>query len=240
MSLAKKNVSEFNADVQENGGYLYTTNAGLSSVLANKRITDAVNARIPACNTLVDIGCGDGTYTNDIKAAFPHLQIEGFDPAREAIVSAQKKYPEIAFKEINILDKNLTQLTQPFDVGVVRCILHHLSDQEFAIRNSLSIAKTLIIVEPNGNNPILKIIEKVSPYHRTHEEQSFTSWQLKEWCRRAGGKVESQEYIGFIPFFFPTFLTKVIYFFQPFLEKVPLIREFFSAQIVLVVKKESQ
>jgi hypothetical protein len=46
MSSLKKNVTVFNGNVTENGGYLYTTNAPLSSILANKRMTDAILALI--------------------------------------------------------------------------------------------------------------------------------------------------------------------------------------------------
>ncbi len=239
MSIAKKNITEFNDDVKANDGYLYTTNPPLSSVLANKRISDEVNKYISESNTLVDIGCGDGVYTGEIKKQFPHLEIEGFDPAQDAIVSAQKKYPDIKFKVVNILQENIEEASGKFDIGIIRGVLHHLSDQELAIKNSLKIAGTVVIVEPNGNNPILKVIEQLSSYHRKHEEQSFTYWQLKDWCENAGGVVVSHKYIGFIPFFFPESLTKAIYFIQPFFEKIPLIREFFSAQIVIVCKNRS-
>jgi len=238
--LSKKNIAEFNDDVRSNDGYLYTTNPPLSSIFANDRISHAVNTHIGTHKSLVDIGCGDGVYTGEIKKKFPDLEIEGFDPAEDAIALAQKKYPDITFRAMNILDKDLGQSTRRrFEVGVLRGVLHHLSDQELAIRNSFAIADRIIIVEPNGNNPILKIIEKVSPYHRLHEEQSFTYWQLKNWVEEAGGNVVFGGYVGFVPFFFPEFPSKVIRFFQPVLEKIPLVREFFSAQIVIVGTKNS-
>jgi len=240
MSIAKKNVAEFNNDVKTNDGYLYTTNPTFSSLIANKRMSEAISKHLGLHRTMVDIGCGDGVYTNEIKRTFPLLEVEGFDPAEDAIALAQKKYPKITFRAINILQEDIERATRKFDVGILRGVLHHLSDQELAIHNAFKIAETLIIMEPNGNNPILKIIEKVSPYHRTHEEQSFTFWQLKKWCEGAGGKVVSHEYVGFVPFFCPTFFARVAYFFQPLLEKIPLVKEFLSAQIVLVCKKNAQ
>ena len=239
MSIAKQNVKEFNEDVKSNGGYLYTTNPALSSVLANKRISEALNKHLSECKTLVDIGCGDGVYTNEIKKAFPDIEVEGFDPAKDAITIAQKNYPEIEFKVINILQSDISQVTRKFDVGILRGVLHHLPDQKLAIHNALQIADTVVVMEPNGNNPILKVIEKLSPYHRKHEEQSFTFWKLKKWSEEAGGTVVFNEYVGFIPFFFPELASRVIYFFQPFLEKIPLVREFLSGQIIMVVKKKS-
>ena len=59
----KDNVTAFNADVTHNAGYLYTTNAPYSAVVANKRMSDAIIAAIPAQATqIIDLGCGDGVY----------------------------------------------------------------------------------------------------------------------------------------------------------------------------------
>ncbi len=241
MELSKKNVAEFNDDVRVNEGYRYTTNAPISSILSNLRISDAVGSYVlPEYGTLADIGCGDGTYTSEFKQQFPNLAVEGFDPASDAILLAQKKYPEIIFSVRNILSDDIVSSTHQFDVGVLRGVLHHLTDQKVAIRNALQISGTLIIVEPNGNNPILKIIEKVSLYHREHEEQSYTYWQLKSWCEEVGGRVVRHEYVGFVPFFCPAPLARAIHFFQPLLERIPVVREFLSAQIILVCEKAQQ
>ena len=57
----------FDRDVALNEGYRYTTNAPLSSRLANDRLTDATLDLVPlAGRSLIDVGCGDGTYTADL------------------------------------------------------------------------------------------------------------------------------------------------------------------------------
>lgn len=234
----KKNVQEFNRNVAENGGFLYTTNAQFSSHVANKRISDEIFTFIkPSYKTLVDIGCGDGMYTNNIKQNFPHLEVSGFDPADSAIQAARQKYPTVKFDTINLLDANLPIPARKFDVAVIRGVLHHLSDQQLAIRNAFKLADNLIIMEPNGNNPILKLIERTSKYHIEHEEQSFFQWQLKRWIQNAGGEINAFNYVGYVPFFFPTGPAKVIYFFQPFLEKIPVLKHIFSAQFIISCSK---
>lgn len=240
MAKEKRNIQEFNLDVKENEGYLYTTNPSLSAVLANARISDAVKSHIVGARSLVDIGCGDGSYTAEFVKEFPNLAVEAFDPAAEAIAVARERYPRITFSVQNILDDHLAVPGNPFDVGVLRGVLHHLSDQRKAIANALRLARMVIIVEPNGNNPVLKIIEKVSPYHRLHEEQSFTYRRIRGWCEQAGGVIVTHEYIGFVPFFFPDFLARSIYALQPFLEKIPVVRECLSAQVVVAVQRSTQ
>jgi SAM-dependent methyltransferase len=240
MSTLKKNVSVFNRNVADNGGYLYTTNASLSSILANRRITDAMLALMDdSIHTVVDIGTGDGTYVNDILQQKPHLKITGFDPAAEAIKSATQKYPRIAFFTGDILNICPPHVQgKKFDIGLFRGVLHHLGNPQLAIANALTLSDRLLIMEPNGNNPILKVIEKLSPYHRQHEERSFSGRTLKRWCEEAGYEVEQLNYVGFIPFFFPVLPTKIIFFFQPFLEKIYPLKKYFGAQIVILCRKK--
>lgn len=241
MKHLKANVDIFNKDVKDNLGYRYTSNAPFSAFAANKRITRITIELIPpSSKSLIDIGCGDGTYADFIKKEMKSLSVEGTDPAREAIKIGQNKFPGIRFFVSNILDESSFQgKAGRYDVGVIRGVLHHLVDPAQAIRNSLKMADTLIIIEPNGNNPILKLIEKTSRYHIEHEEQSFSLRQLKAFCRNAGGKVAKVRFVGYVPFFFPEIPARIIYFFQPLLEHIPVFRRFFSAQIVILCKKES-
>ncbi len=64
-----------------------------------------------------------------------------------------------------------------YDVGIIRAVPHHLPDdsQALAIQNASQRCRRLIILEPNGNNPIVKLFEKYSTYHVEHEEKSYTS-----------------------------------------------------------------
>lgn len=237
-SSLKQNVQVFEQNVRENGGFLYTTNATFSSSVANKRISDEIFKHIkPHYRTLVDIGCGDGMYTDNIKQNFPNLRVYGFDPAGAAIEVAKKKYPSVEFDTINLLDDNLPVPAQKFDVAVIRGVLHHLTDQQKAISNAFRLANNVIIMEPNGNNPILKLIEKTSKYHIEHEEQSFFEWQLKGWIRNAGGKIDSWSYVGYVPFFFPDKPAKLIYSMQPFLERIPVLKHIFSGQFIIACSR---
>ncbi|WP_266366496.1 class I SAM-dependent methyltransferase [Tellurirhabdus rosea] len=230
----KKNVGEFNRNATENGGFLYTTNAQFSSFVANKRISEEIFKFIQSdYRSLVDIGCGDGVYTDEIKRNFPHLEVHGFDAADQAVKTAGRRFPNVLFTTCSILDESLAAPLRKYDVAVIRGVLHHLSDQQKAIRNAFKLADNLIIMEPNGNNPILKVIEKTSKYHIEHEEQSFFEWQLKSWIRKAGGIVNRWSYVGYVPFFFPTAPARLIYSLQPFLEKVPVLKHVFSGQFII-------
>ncbi len=239
-TTVKKNVSEFNSDVLANEGYRYTSNAPYSSVVSNKRITDETEMllkKIGGVKTVIDIGCGDGTYTAELKQRLPGVEFTGFDPALEAIALAQKKYPDCSYIVGNVLDAS-TFPAKKYDVAVIRGVIHHLPTQSEAVKNAALLSNRIIIIEPNGNNPVLKWIEKNSEYHIQHEEQSFSSSFLQKICTENGLTVKHLSFIGFVPFFFPEFPARVIYFFQPLLEKIPFLGRFFGAQTVILGEKE--
>ncbi len=230
----KRNVSEFNADVKANDGYLYTTNARYSSLVANLRQTEATLAALPpGTATAIDIGCGDGTYTHDLQVRMPGIRFTGFDPASEAIGTARRKFPGVEYLVGDLLDTAALP-DRKFDVGIIRGVIHHLPDAALGIANAAKLSNRIILIEPNGNNPILKWLEKNSRYHIDHEEQSFTETQLTEWCRKTGFTVTSIDYIGFVPFFFPDLPARIIHFFQPMLEWVWPLKRYFGAQIIIV------
>ena len=239
MQPLKNNVAAFDKDVLANQGYRYTTNASYSARVANQRLTDItvqiLNSLKP--KSIIDVGCGDGVYTSEIKQEFSSLEVSGFDPAAQAIALASKLYPEITFFVDNVLNEDFAP-GKHYDTAILRGVLHHLDQPELALTNTAAIADALLIIEPNGNNPILKLIEKRSQYHIEHEEKSYSIRELKLFCKQAHCSLERVYYVGFVPFFFPTWPAKLLHFLQPLLERTPLINRFFSAQIVLVVSSE--
>ena len=62
--VEERNVEEFDRDVVDRGGYLYTTDR-LSCRLANRRMSDAVHAAVDVSGKRVlDVGCGAVSYTH--------------------------------------------------------------------------------------------------------------------------------------------------------------------------------
>ena len=229
----KHNVQSFNQDVCTHGMYLYADTRKFSCVVTNRRITQEILRYLtPDIHTVIDAGCGDGTYTQVAALAAPWITLTGFDPAEDAIRKARASYPGIAFSVGNILEPE-TLPKEKFDAGILRGVLHHLPVQDQAIAHMRALTDKLLLVEPNGNNPIVKIIERLSPYHREHEEQSFTVKQLVRWCKDAGYASIRVTHIGFVPCFCWEPLARVLYAMQPFLEKIPFVNTYLSAQIVL-------
>ena len=227
----EKNIHQFSLDAKTNEGYIYTTKGSLSSQMANKRLTDVTIELIKSFKnkTIIDIGCGDGTYTLELLAKKPKY-ILGIDPAEEAIKKAKKdkkKLKNIDFRIENIY--HLDRLNKTFDIAVVRGVLHHLYDAPRAAKILSKIAKVIIIIEPNGYNPMLKIIEKISPYHKAHEEKSYSPPDLDRWFEDNSCQINKRMYAGLVPFFCPDWLAKILKKIEPTVEKIPLLNRLLCA-----------
>ena len=229
----EKNVQNFNDDVRVNGGYRYTQNAQASSTMANTRISRAVRqlANLSGKRVL-DVGCGDGTYTQELLG-MGAAYVLGVDAADEAIQLATKRAGEtanLAFRVMNIED--LPTLGEHFDVAIVRGLLHHLYDAGPAAASVCPVADQIVVVEPNGYNPVLKVIEKVSKYHVEHEEKSYSPRRLDRWFEGEGAIVEESQFIGLVPYFCPDAMARTLKRIEPFFERMPLLRSVSCAQYV--------
>ena len=238
----KKNVNQFDKDVSSLGGYQYTGNK-LSSVLANKRMNNAVREIFNFKNqTVLDCGCGDGKYTKTYME-LGASRVVAIDPAKKAIetATANNSDPKIVFIVGDVYNlKNhplIIEQKTTFNVGVLRGVLHHVSDQKLAVNSVADVVESLIILEPNGSNPVLKVIEKKSKYHIEHEEQSFSLHEMKEWLTHAGFKDIKHKYINLVPFFCPDWFARLADFLTPIVEKIPILRKFACGQIITIASK---
>jgi 2-polyprenyl-3-methyl-5-hydroxy-6-metoxy-1,4-benzoquinol methylase len=241
-SKLKSNVDKFNLDVQESHGYKYTSDK-LSSSLANQRISKGVADCIDFFGkNVLDLGCGDGTYTREILA-LDVSSIVGVDPAEKAIRLAIEKLTHSDLKRrASFIVGDLYDLASVLDIKdvnviVLRGVLHHLSEPEKALLSLSGFQGELVILEPNGLNPIVKLLEKTSRYHIEHEEQSFSQSELESWLEGAGFEVTKTQFINLVPFFCPDVLAKLCLLLQPLIEKIPLASRILCGQILIVAKK---
>jgi SAM-dependent methyltransferase len=217
----------FERDVVRSGGYQYTKTERRSSVYANHRYSNVIIGNAPmAGKTVVDVGCGDGTYTAGLAAQTGALSVLGIDPARAAVELAARTY-EAEFAELTFrcgFAADLLAEGRHFDVAICRGVIHHVADPAAEIATVLKLADNVFFLEPNGWNPILKLMERYSPYHREHEERSYRLGQFRRWIQEAGGRIEKSFYFGLVPFFCPDWMVSVGSALEPFIEALPLVR----------------
>jgi len=231
-------VDPFNRDVDVNAGYLYTTGSQLSSRMANNRLTEAAMAAVNfRGKRVIDIGCGDGTYTIDLFDRGQPISICGVDPAQKAIEVARQKSSDRSITFAVESAYKLPYATNSFDIAHLRGVLHHMDRPVDAIGEALRVAPKILIIEPNGYNLILKLMERLVRYHREHEEKSYASIKLDRWVRSVGGEVLSRQWVGFVPMFCPDQLARLLKRIEPVLENIPLIRTCGCAVYIMVATR---
>lgn len=235
----ERNVNTFNQDVNANQGYLYTTNAQLSSIVANKRLSDIALQLAPfEGKKVVDIGCGDGTYTLELYDRAKPASIYAVDPADNAIEAAKKR---VENRNVQFAVDNAYQLNIPddtYDIAYIRGVLHHMDDPKRAIAEALRVARQILIIEPNGYNPVLKVLEKVSPYHIKHDEKSYFPPYIDQWISEGGGRVVESKYGGLVPMFSPDWLVKLVKPLEPLIEPLPFIKHVSCAVYVVFAERK--
>lgn len=226
-------VDPFNRDVDGHGAYRYTDPARRSCVHANERFTRAVleGASLEG-KRVVDVGCGDGTYTEALLTRGRAASVLGIDPAGSAIERARAAYGDaegLSFRQGVAAD--LASAGERLDLAVVRGVIHHVARPQEEIAAILTVAEQAFFLEPNGWNPVLKAIERLSPYHRDHRERSYVLERYRGWIAAAGGRVERSFFLGLVPMFSPDWLVAVGSALEPTVERVPLVRRFVCGQV---------
>jgi ubiquinone/menaquinone biosynthesis C-methylase UbiE len=226
----ERNVEVFNADTTAHGGYIYTAIDRWSSRHATGRQTEELVQMLaenfPRSARVVDIGCGDGTFTIEIAERFGPTAIRGIDPAGNAVDTARARIPSwlagsVSFEVGNIYDIENKGET----VAVVRGVLHHLDRPQAAIARLAMQFTSLLVLEPNGYNPVMKIIERASRYHRQHDERSYWPPTLNRWFTQEGFSVVAQKFFCLVPYFCPTPAAKILGRAESVMESLPVVRQ---------------
>ncbi len=233
-------VDPFSRDVERAGGYLYASGERLSSRLANERITGATLALSSLRGRrLIDVGCGDGTYTVEVAVHGGVASALGVDPSESAIGAARAREapPEVGFAVGSAYA--LPHERDAFDLAYLRGVLHHTERPVEVLAEALRVAPDVVVVEPNGLNPGLKLLERVSGYHREHRERSFAPRTVDRWIAEAGAVVAARRLIGFVPMFCPDWYARLAKRVEPALERMPPLRSLCCAQYVVAARRDA-
>lgn len=233
--MSDREFQPFEVDVARTGAYQYSTGMQYSAVIANARLSDMTLESMDWTGLrALDVGCGDGVYTLELYRRGNLSELVGIDLSPAAIAAAGSKVANESVRFSVSSGSRLPFENDSFDVAHLRGVLHHMQDPALAVAEALRVANRVFIIEPNGWNFGLKVIERLSPYHRQHHERSFTSAQIDRWIMSSGGTVSWRKWGGFVPMFCPTGIAKWMKRIEPLLESLPVLRQATCAVYVVV------
>ena len=223
----------FNRDIEARGGYVYALDDKLSSRLATERWMQLMLGLTELRGrSVTDIGCGDGTFTVRYWDRGEPRMMAALDPAIKALVAGSAKSQARPILFVAADGHHLPYADDTFDIAILQAVLHHDSDPGATIREAFRVAREILVLEPNGYSPILKLMERLSSYHREHEERSYTAARLRRWVEAAGGRVIKGRFGTAVPMFCPNWVARVFKFIEPAIEGLPLVNRLLCAVYV--------
>jgi len=176
-----------------------------------------------ASHRILDLGCGDGALANQVLAKC-FKQVDGIDLSTAAIQRAQQNASANTHFEAHDITQFDYATLPKYDGIFMWGILHHVKLATPTILNKLrNVAPRLIILEPNGNHLLRKMLEFTPSYRRAGED-SFRTSELKKIFNDAGFTIQARERLNIFPNFTPKLLFHLLKRFEPVLEKTPILQ----------------
>ncbi|MBL7196590.1 MAG: class I SAM-dependent methyltransferase [Candidatus Omnitrophica bacterium] len=136
-------------------------------VYFNKRIDILMrNINLETDKSILDIGCGDGTFLNQLKERYPRLFCFGIDVSLLQLEGAGNNInAKFCCAQVEKLPFN----DDEFDVVVVNSVLHHVHNIKHSIKEIIRVCKTrgaVVIIEPNRFNPLIFMLSLIKKHER--------------------------------------------------------------------------
>jgi 2-polyprenyl-3-methyl-5-hydroxy-6-metoxy-1,4-benzoquinol methylase len=157
---------------------------------------------VPKEGRVLDLGCGDGAFTNQALANHYRL-VDGVDKSEAAIRRAKAGAQQhVSFQAVDLTALDYETLPQ-YDAAFLIGILHHIKAATPRVVEALARRTgRMIVLEPNGNHLLRKALE-FTPSYRDAGEDSFGIKQLSAIFQAAGWRRVIWRRLNLFPNFTP-------------------------------------
>lgn len=173
---------------------------------------------------VLDLGCGDGAFANRVLAQ-NFRAVDGVDFAEAGIRRAQAEAPrpDIRFNVADLTQFDVANMPR-YDGAFLIGILHHVKKNAPSIVRQLrEVTPRVVVLEPNGNHLMRKLLE-LTPSYRAAGEDSFRTRPLVEMFERAGFRTVVKRRVNLFPNFTPRPLFRLLKGIEPVFESTPGLR----------------
>jgi len=144
--------------------------------------------------SVLDVGCGQGSFLKELETEFPNIRAYGIDISRTAIELARKRMPNGKFYVVDITERFLDDSC---DLVVCSEVLEHIPDDLLALQNLKKMTgKYLLVSTPQGK---MREFEKQVGHVR-----NYAPGELVKKIESSGFKILSVVEWGF-PFYSPLY-----------------------------------
>jgi 2-polyprenyl-3-methyl-5-hydroxy-6-metoxy-1,4-benzoquinol methylase len=159
-----------------------------------RRITLAIIQSLQF-ETVLDVGCGQGSLLADLHNIFPQISLCGTDFSLTSIAQARQRLPH---GEFLVMDVTRTALNRKFDLVVCTDVLEHIEDDITALSNLARMTNSYVL------------IATIQGRMRSHEPEAwghvrnYAYGELAQKMQQVGLRVVRSVEWGF-PFFSPLY-----------------------------------
>ncbi len=181
--------------------------------------------------TVLELGCGDATFALDFLA--PNFKtVWASDKSRAAIERAKtrSRTNNVTFEALDAVTLDYNKLPS-FDGVFLMGFLHHVkSFTPDLIANLARAVPRAVVLEPNGNHVVRKLLE-FTPSYKAAGEESFRTAEIVRIFQRAGYRNTACRRMNLFPNFTPEPLFKLLRSIEPFIERTPLLNALCTVNI---------
>ena len=146
--------------------------------------------------SVLDVGCGQGAFLQELQSELPHIEVHGIDISSSAVELARKR---VANGRFSMLDITTKFLEEKCDLVVCSEVVEHIPDDVLALQNLRRMTgKYLLISTPQGR---MREFEKQVGHVR-----NYAPGELVKKITANGFTVRSVVEWGF-PFYSPLYRT---------------------------------
>lgn len=207
---------------------------------ADEAMSIAARIGLGPKHRVLELGCGDGTFAmNRLAPAF--ADVHAFDLSSAAIERAKTTaahLPHLHFKAADICNLDLGTLGT-FDGAFLMGILHHVVPSvDKVMKNLARVAPRVVVLEPNGNHILRKLLE-LTPSYRRAGEDSFTDHQLDELFARSGYEIRARRRMNLFPNFTPRLVYKLFQPIEPRVENNRVLNALCTVSMLGLVRSDA-
>jgi hypothetical protein len=192
---------------------------------------------IPQDGNILDYGCGDGAFANEVLAP-KYPAVHGYDLAPAAIERAKAAAPgpHMTFVAADLVTLDYDKMPR-FDGAFLIGILHHIKAETPQVLRALAgLTDRLVVLEPNGDHLVRKLLE-FTPSYRAAGEDSFRTREMLDIFAANGWQTVAHQRLNLFPNFTPGPVYRLLAPLEPHIEKSAFWNRLCTVNMLGLVRK---